>query len=157
MIKHVYSVWPPNPKAAVHFFKSSLTTNEVQYSLWLNPDVNTKGKWHIVWCTTSYLWSEPHFRQSRSRSSQKYPGLAEIILSVSSGSWEWMIAAAKSSKSFPRRPVTLHSGHDTSLLYVYQSLMKCWQVSAHNGYCVPLIVFNEPWAPQWLGPIAGDS
>ncbi len=47
---------------------------------------------------------------------------------------------------------TLHSGPDTSLLYVYQSLMKCWQVSAHNGYCVPLIVFNEPWALTMAGP-----
>lgn len=47
---------------------------------------------------------------------------------------------------------TLHSGPDTSLLYVYQSLMKCWQVSAHNGYYVPLIVFNEPWALTMAGP-----
>lgn len=46
---------------------------------------------------------------------------------------------------------TLHSGPDTSLLYVYQSLMKCWQVSPHNGYCVPLIVFNEPWALTMAG------
>lgn len=102
----------------------------------------------------NFVYFEPHFRQSGSRFSPYNPGLAEIILSVSQ---QWIMGMNDRSSEIlqilpPPACHTLHSGPDTSLLYVYQSLMKCWQVSPHNGYCVPLIVFNEPWALTMAGP-----
>lgn len=99
---------------------------------------------YVVWAPLQTVWVS--FLPVMSRAGRDHSVSQQWIMGMNDRSGEILQILP------PPACHTLHSGPDTSLLYVYQSLMKCWQVSPHNGYCVPLIVFNEPWALTMAGP-----